>query len=107
MNDIRKINEFRCPRRDNAIDMNGDGQLNSWYIETDEVSVIARGRACVGTEQNRHSEVMKSVGRSHIQRCVRAAVAQAMYDPCYYWPQNPILLSTGTDSVKCPNSKIH
>lgn len=48
------------------------------------MSVIARHRACVRTVQNRHSEVMKSVGRSHIQRCVRAAVAQAMYDPCYY-----------------------
>lgn len=32
------------------------------------------------------SEVMRSVGRSHIQRCVRAAAAQAMYDPCYYGP---------------------
>lgn len=50
------------------------------HRKTDEASVIARGRACVRTEQYRHSEVMKSVGRSHIQRCVRAAAAQAMYD---------------------------
>lgn len=75
------------PRRHNAIEMNEDGQPNRRYTETDEVSVIARGRACVRTVQYRHSEVMKSVGRSHIQRCVRAAAAQAMYDPCYYVPQ--------------------
>ncbi|CAD0200750.1 unnamed protein product [Chrysodeixis includens] len=74
------------PRRHNAIEMNVDGQPNRRYTKTDEVSVIARGRACVRTVQYRHSEVMRSFGRSHIQRCVRAAAAQAMYDPCYYVP---------------------
>lgn len=53
------------------------------------MSVIARGRACVRTEQYRHSEVMRSVGRSHIKRCERAAAAQAMYDPCYYLVADP------------------
>lgn len=73
--------------------MNVDGQPNRRYTETDEVSVIALGRACVRTVQYRHSEVMRSFGRSHIQRCVRAAAAQAMYDPCYYVALNspPIL----------------
>lgn len=63
---------------------------NRRNTETDEVSVIARDRACVRTEQYRHSEVMRSFGHSHIQRCVRAAVAQAMYDPCYYFVTAPI-----------------
>lgn len=72
------------PNRNIAIEMNVDGQPNRRNTETDEVSVIALGRACVRTVQYRHSEVMRSVGRSHIQRCVRAAAAQAMYDPCYY-----------------------
>lgn len=86
MSDIRRGNESKHPRRHNAIEMNVDGQPNRRNTETDEVSVIARGRACFGTEQYRHSEVMRSFGRSHIQRCVRAAAAQAMYDPCYYVP---------------------
>lgn len=64
------------PRRHNAIEMN----LDDGTQKQDEASVIARGRACVRTEQYRHSEVMRSVGRSHIQRCVRVAAAQAMYD---------------------------
>ncbi|CAH2039715.1 unnamed protein product, partial [Iphiclides podalirius] len=79
--------------------MNGDGQPNRRYTETDEVSVIARGRACFRTEQNRHSDVMESIGRSHIQRCVRAADAQAMYDPCYYVPHRPMLLPTAAGPV--------
>ncbi|CAB3251425.1 unnamed protein product [Arctia plantaginis] len=91
------------PRRHNAIEMNEDGQPNRRYTETDEVSVIARGRACVRTVQYRHSEVMKSVGRSHIQRCVRAAAAQAMYDPCYYVPpmstRAPIICKTLTRAL--------
>ncbi|CAG9561125.1 unnamed protein product [Danaus chrysippus] len=45
---------------------------NRRNTETDEVSVIARDRACVRTEQYRHSEVMRSFGHSHIQRCVQA-----------------------------------
>lgn len=95
MSDIRRGNETKQPRRHNAIEMNVDGQPNRRNTETDEVSVIARGRACVRTVQYRHSEVMRSFGRSHIQRCVRAAAAQAMYDPCYYvpheapWPPAP------------------
>lgn len=68
-----------------------DGQSHRRYTETDEVSVIARGRACVRTEQYRHSEVMRSVGRSHIQRCERAAVAQAMTHATT-WSRNPILV---------------
>lgn len=89
MSDIRRGNETKHPRRHNAIKMNVDGQPNRRNTETDEVSVIARGRACVRTVQYRHSEVMRSFGRSHIQRCVRAAAAQAMYDPCYYVPRRP------------------
>lgn len=93
MNDIRKgNNEVQNILGDNnAIKMNVDGQPNRRYIETDEVSVIARGRACVRTEQYRHSEVMRSVGRSHIQRCERAAVAQAMTHATT-WSRNPILV---------------
>ncbi|CAH2244484.1 jg17960 [Pararge aegeria aegeria] len=75
--------------RHNAIKMNLDEQPIRRYTETDEVSVIARDRACVRTEQYRHSEVMRSVGRSHIKRCERAAAAQAMYDPCYYLVVEP------------------
>lgn len=79
--------------------MNVDGQPNRRYTETDEVSVIARGRACVRTVQYRHSEVMRSIGRSHIQRCVRAAAAQAMYDPCYYVARGSIPIPIGSRSA--------
>lgn len=73
-NEIQTSQATQC-HRDNL-----DSRTDGWNTETDEASVIARGRACVRTEQYRHSEVMRSVGRSHIQRCVRAAAAQAMYD---------------------------
>lgn len=100
MSDIRREMKSKHPRRHNAIEMNV-GQPNRRNTETDEVSVIARGRACVRTVQYRHSEVMKSFGRSHIQRCVRAAAAQAMYDPCYYEPP----ISTLTPDRRRPSAR--
>lgn len=51
MSDIRRRNEVHnILGVHNAIEMNVDGQPHRRYTETDEVSVIARGRACVRTD---------------------------------------------------------
>lgn len=47
MNDNRKGNEVQNILGEN----NANGQSDRRYTETDEVSVIARGRACVGTDR--------------------------------------------------------